>query len=311
MTRKYAQLVQAAAWAAIFTATLLLLMKLFTWWYTDSISLLASLVDSLIDLLASVTNLVIVRYALQPADEEHQFGHGKAESLAALAQAAFIAGSACFLILSGLERLLKPTELYHPEAGVLISGIATIITAILVIFQKWVVRKTGSQAISADSLHYQSDLLMNIAIMIALGITWYGFKMADAIFALLIGVFIFVSAFKMANNAVQSLLDRHLPVEEQEKILMLTLTVPGIEGAHDLRTRQAGATRFIQLHIELDDNLKLIDAHRIADEVEDRLQIAFPGADILIHQDPKSLVGKSNRESHQCLNLHDSSSHSG
>lgn len=303
MTKKYAQLVQAAAWTATFTATFLLLMKLFAWWYTDSISLLASLVDSLIDLLASLTNLVIVRYALQPADEEHQFGHGKAESLAALAQAAFIAGSACFLVLSGLERLLKPTELYHPEAGVLISGIATVITAVLVLFQKWVVRKTGSQAIAADSLHYQTDILMNIAIMIALGLTWYGLSMADAIFALLIGVFIFVSALKMAYVAVQSLLDRHLPLEEQEKILILTLTVPGIEGAHDLRTRQAGATRFIQLHIELDDNLRLIDAHRIADEVEDRLEIAFPGADILIHQDPASLVEKARRESRDNPNL--------
>lgn len=300
MTQKYAQLVQIAAWAATFTATFLLLLKLFTWWYTDSVSLLASLVDSLIDLLASVTNLIVLRYALQPADKEHQFGHGKAESLAALAQAAFVAGSACFLILTGIERLLKPAELYHPEAGVVISAIATLVTAALVLFQRWVVKKTSSQAISADSLHYQSDLLMNIAIMVALGLSWYGITMADAIFALLIGLFIFVSAFKMGYVAVQSLLDRQLPQEEQDKITMLSINVAGVRGVHDLRTRQAGATRFIQLHIELDDNLKLIDAHRIADEVEDRLQIAFSGADILIHQDPVSLVGKIAREPHQC-----------
>ncbi len=303
MTKKYAQLVQAAAWAATFTAIFLFLMKLVTWWYTGSVSLLASLVDSLIDLLASISNLIILRYSLQPADKEHPFGHGKAESLAALAQAAFIAGSACFLVLNGVERLIKPSELFHPEVGVFVSAIATVITGILVTFQKWVVRKTASQAIAADSLHYQTDLLMNLAIMLALGLTSYGFGMADAIFALLIGVFIFISAFKMANAAVQSLLDSHLPQEEQEKIMILTLSVPGIEGAHDLRTRQAGATRFIQLHIELDDNLKLIDAHLIADEVEDRLQIAFPGADILIHQDPVSLVGKIKRESNQSSSL--------
>lgn len=303
MTAKYARLVQAAAWAATFTASFLLIMKLITWWYTGSVSLLASLVDSLIDLLASVTNLVIVRYALQPADDEHQFGHGKAESLAALAQAAFIAGSACFLILSGAERLIKPSQLYHPEAGVIISGIATIITGVLVGFQKWVVRRTGSQAIAADSLHYQTDLFMNIAIMIALALTSYGFGMADALFALLIGIFIFISAFKMANTAVQSLLDIQLPQHEQDKIMILTLSVVGVRGAHDLRTRQAGVTRFIQIHIELDDNLKLIDAHLIADEVEDRLQIAFPGADILLHQDPISLVGKSARESRKCKAL--------
>ena len=296
MTKNYARLVQMAAWAATITATFLLIMKLFTWWYTGSGSLLASLVDSLIDLLASVTNLVVVRYALQPADEEHRFGHGKAESLAALAQSAFIVGSACFLLLNGVERFFKPTELHHPEAGVAISVVATLMTGCLVLFQKWVVRKTGSQAISADSLHYQSDLLMNIAIIIALGLSWYGFSQADAIFAILIGLFILVSAFKMANEAVQSLLDHQLPVEEQEKIMTLASTVAGVQGVHDLRTRQAGATRFIQLHLELDDDMKLVDAHRIADEVEDRLEIAFPNADILIHQDPVSVVGKSPRE---------------
>lgn len=299
MTAKYARLVQAAAWAATFTASFLLIMKLITWWYTGSVSLLASLVDSLIDLLASITNLVIVRYALQPADDEHQFGHGKAESLAALAQAAFIAGSACFLILSGTERLIKPSELYHPEIGVIVSGIATLITVVLVGFQKWVVRRTGSQAIAADSLHYQTDIFMNIAIMVALALTSYGFSMADALFALLIGIFIFISALKMAYTAVQSLLDIQLPQDEQDKIMILTLSVPGVRGAHDLRTRQAGITRFIQIHIELDDNLKLIDAHLITDEVEDRLQVAFPNADILLHQDPISLVGKSPRESHK------------
>lgn len=296
MTERYAQLVQTAAWAATITASFLLLMKLATWWYTGSVSLLASLVDSFIDLLASVTNLVVVRYALQPADDEHKFGHGKAESLAALAQSAFIVGSACFLILTGVERLFNPTELNHPETGVLVSGIATLITAGLVLFQKWVVRKTGSQAIAADSLHYQSDLLMNIAIIIALGIAWYGFPIADAFFAIAIGIFILVSAVKMAHEAVQSLLDRQLPVEDQEKIMLLATTVAGVEGAHDLRTRQAGATRFIQLHLELDDNLKLVDAHRIADAVEDRLEVAYPGADIMIHQDPVSIVGKTPRE---------------
>lgn len=296
MRKNYARLVQMAAWAATITATFLLLMKLFTWWYTGSVSLLASLVDSLIDLLASVTNLVVVRYSLQPADAEHKFGHGKAESLAALAQSAFIVGSACFLLLNGIERLFKPTELHHPEAGVLVSGLAILITGGLVLFQKWVVRKTGSPAIAADSLHYQSDLLMNIAIIVALALAWYGFPIADALFAIGIGIFILFSAAKMAYDAVQSLLDRQLPIEDQEKIHILASTVSGVEGVHDLRTRQAGATRFIQLHLELDDNLKLIDAHRIADEVEDRLEVAYPGADILIHQDPVSLVGQSPRE---------------
>lgn len=303
MTEKYAKLVETAAWAATALASTLLLMKLVTWWVTGSVSLLASLVDSLLDLLASITNLIVVRFALQPPDEEHSFGHGKAESLAALAQSAFIVGSACFLVLSGIERFFKPVALTSPELGVGVSVIATILTLILVLFQKWVVRKTGSQAIAADSLHYQSDLLMNIAIIVALGLSWYGFTQADAGFAIAVGIFILASAMKMANQAIQSLLDRQLPLEEQEKIVVLATTVSGVEGVHQIRTRQAGPTKFIQFHIELDDNLKLVDAHTIADEVEDRIMVAFPGADVLIHQDPVSVVEQSAREQMQKENL--------
>ncbi|ATF08552.1 CDF family cation-efflux transporter FieF [Candidatus Enterovibrio altilux] len=296
MNKNYVRLVKMAAWAATITATGLLVIKFFTWWYTDSVSLLASLVDSLIDLLASITNLVVVRYALQPADEEHRFGHGKAESLAALVQAVFIVSSAGFLLFNGMERLFRPSELHHPEAGIVVSIIAAIITGCLVLFQKWVVYKTGSQAISADSIHYQSDLLMNIAIIVALSLAWYGVTQADAVFALFIVIFILASAFRMIKNAVQSLLDHQLSVEDQEKIMLLTSTVAGVHGVHDLRTRQAGITRFIQLHLELDDNIKLVDAHLIADEVESRLEVAFPMSDVLIHQDPASVVGKDSQE---------------
>ncbi|MPS32662.1 MULTISPECIES: CDF family cation-efflux transporter FieF [unclassified Salinivibrio] len=292
MTKKYAFWVEAAAWAATCVAALLLLAKLIAWWLTGSVSVLASFVDSLLDLLASLTNLLVVRYAVQPADSEHSFGHGKAESLAALAQSTFIIGSASFLLLSGLERLFKPVPIAAPELGIMVSVGATMITFGLVLFQKWVIRKTASPAIAADALHYQSDLLMNVAIIIALGLSWYGWTQADAWFAIAISLFILSQALKMAYEAIQSLLDRQLPLEEQEKIAVLSSSVVGVHGIHQLRTRQAGMTKFIQLHIELDDELPLVDAHTIADEVEDRLLVAFPGADVIIHQDPKSVVPK-------------------
>ncbi|OOE87431.1 divalent metal cation transporter FieF [Salinivibrio siamensis] len=292
MTKKYAFWVEAAAWAATCVAALLLLAKLIAWWLTGSVSVLASFVDSLLDLLASLTNLLVVRYAVQPADSEHSFGHGKAESLAALAQSTFIIGSASFLLLSGLERLFKPVPIAAPELGIMVSVGATMITFGLVLFQKWVIRKTASPAIAADTLHYQSDLLMNVAIIIALGLSWYGWTQADAWFAIAISLFILSQALKMAYEAIQSLLDRQLPLEEQEKIAVLSSSVVGVHGIHQLRTRQAGMTKFIQLHIELDDELPLVDAHTIADEVEDRLLVAFPGADVIIHQDPKSVVPK-------------------
>lgn len=290
MKNNYAKLVNSAAWAAMVIASILLVVKVIAWWQTNSVSLLASLVDSLLDMAASLTNLLVVRYALQPADEEHQFGHGKAESLAALAQAMFISGSAVFLVLNGVERFFRPQELVSPEIGVWVSSFAILLTSGLVLFQKHVVRKTGSQAISADSLHYQTDLFMNIAIMIALVLSWYGLKQADAIFAVGIGIYILYSAYQMANEAVQSLLDRQLPDEEVDAIRLACVSVEGVLGAHDLRTRMSGPVRFIQVHIELDDHLPLQEAHRISDEVEYKLDTLFPHSDVLIHQDPTSVV---------------------
>ncbi|MFD2177043.1 CDF family cation-efflux transporter FieF [Veronia pacifica] len=292
MSNTYSRLVQSAAWAATLVATLLMVAKLFTWWHTEAVSLLASLVDSLMDILASVTNLIVVRYALQPADDNHRFGHGKAESLAALAQSAFIIGSALFLMLNGIERLFRPSPLNEPELGIVISIIATLLTACLVLFQRWVVKKTGSQAIAADSLHYQTDLLMNIAIIIALALSWYGISQADALFAIAIALVISVSAGKMAFDAVQSLLDHELPDNEKLTIMEIAGGTDGVEGVHDLRTRQSGPTKFIQLHLELDRALKLSDAHQISDEVESALLSAFTDADIIIHQDPVTIEAK-------------------
>ncbi|MDW6018641.1 CDF family cation-efflux transporter FieF [Vibrio plantisponsor] len=290
MKKEYARLVTIAAWTATCVATLLLIIKVAAWWVTGSVSLLASLIDSMLDIAASVVNLVVLRYSLQPADREHAFGHGKAESLAALAQAMFISGSACFLILNGVDRFFRPHELQTPEYGIYVSLLAIIVTFGLVLFQRHVVKKTGSQAIAADSLHYQSDLYMNGAIMIALGLSWFGVTQADAVFAIGIGCFILFSAYKMVQEAIQTLLDRQLPEEEREQIRQISLSVEGVMGVHDLRTRMSGPVRFIQLHLELDDKMPLIEAHRIADVVDDKLCKAFPGADVLIHQDPYSLM---------------------
>lgn len=290
MQPTYARLVKRAALAATILATSLLIVKIFAWWYTGSVSLLAGLVDSLVDIAASLTNLLVVRYALQPADANHTFGHGKAESLAALAQSMFISGSALFLFLTGIQHLASPNTLRAPLVGVVVTVVALCSTLLLVAFQRWVVRHTHSQAIRADMLHYQSDVIMNGAILIALGLSSYGFARADALFALGIGVYILYSALRMGYDAVQSLLDRALPEEEHNIILDLALNWPGVEGVHDVRTRQSGPTKFIQLHLELNDDLPLVQAHRVADQVEKALRQRFPGSDVIIHQDPCSVV---------------------
>lgn len=290
MEQQYARLVKSAAVAATVMASTLLLIKIVAWYITGSVSLLAALVDSLVDIAASLSNLLVVRYALQPADEEHTFGHGKAESLAALAQSMFVSGSALFLFLTGFQHLYAPETLRAPAVGIVVTIIALLSTLLLVTYQRWVVRKTRSQAVRADMLHYQSDVMMNGAILIALGLSWYGFQRADALFALGIGVYILYSALRMGYEAVQSLLDRALPDDERRAIIEVVSAWPGIKGAHDLRTRQSGPTRFIQLHLEMEDNLPLMQAHILAEQVEKALLHRFPGADVIIHQDPCSVV---------------------
>ncbi|CHC07702.1 transmembrane efflux protein [Salmonella enterica subsp. enterica serovar Typhi] len=292
MNQTYGRLVSRAAIAATAMASALLLIKIFAWWYTGSVSILAALVDSLVD--ASLTNLLVVRYSLQPADDEHTFGHGKAESLAALAQSMFISGSALFL--TSIQNLIKPTPMNDPGVGIGVTVIALICTIILVTFQRWVVRKTQSQAVRADMLHYQSDVMMNGAILIALGLSWYGWHRADALFALGIGIYILYSALRMGYEAVQSLLDRALPDAERQEIIDIVTSWPGVSGAHDLRTRQSGPTRFIQIHLEMEDNLPLVQAHFVADQVEQAILRRFPGSDVIIHQDPCSVVPREGRK---------------
>ncbi|EOI5794967.1 CDF family cation-efflux transporter FieF [Cronobacter malonaticus] len=290
MNHDYGRLVSRAALAATLVATLLLIIKIFAWWYTGSVSILAALVDSLVDIAASLTNFLVVRYSLQPADEEHTFGHGKAESLAALAQSMFISGSALFLFLTGIQHLITPEPMRAPLVGIVVTVAALITTLMLVTFQRWVVRKTRSQAVRADMLHYQSDVMMNGAILVALALSWYGLHRADALFALGIGVWILYSALRMGYEAVQSLLDRALPDDERQAIVDIVAAWPGVQGAHDLRTRQSGPTRFIQLHLEMEDNLPLVQAHLIAEQVEQAILSRFPGSDVIIHQDPCSVV---------------------
>ncbi|WP_034414097.1 CDF family cation-efflux transporter FieF [Candidatus Photodesmus blepharus] len=290
MKQEYARLVTMATWIAATASALLLIAKVITCWFTGSVSLLASTIDSLLDITASIINLIAVRYSLQPADKEHTFGHGKAESLSALAQAMFISGSSCFLILNGVERYFHPHKLNYPEYGIYVSLLSIIITYALVTFQKYVIKQTGSQAIMADSLHYQSDLYMNTAIVLGLSLSYLGIDRADSIFAVVIGIFILRSAFRITIEASQNLLDRKLPDEELEEIRQNCLSTAGVLGVHQIRTRMSGPIRFIQFHLELQDKITLLDAHKISDKVENKLLKIFPEADILIHQDPVSSI---------------------
>ncbi|MCF6235980.1 MAG: cation diffusion facilitator family transporter [Gammaproteobacteria bacterium] len=282
------RLLKLATYASVSIAFLLIATKLIAWLMSDSVSLLATLIDSCLDAAASLLNLYAIRHALQPADDEHRFGHGKAESLASLGQSAFIAGSAAFLLLEASSRLFNP---HTPDAigiGIAVMIFSIFATLILLSIQRYVIKRTKSTAIQADSLHYKMDLLINFSVIISLLLASMGSPIFDSIIAIAIAGFILHSAWKIGNESVQLLMDRELPDDERYRIEQIVLRHAEVRGMHDLRTRRSGMFSFIQLHLELDDELSLLQAHTIADDVEIALLKAFPDAEVIIHQDPAS-----------------------
>jgi ferrous-iron efflux pump FieF len=285
-----ARLMRLATYASVSVALMLIGAKLVAWWYSGSLSLLATLIDSSLDALASLINLFAVRHALSPADREHRFGHGKAEALAGLGQAAFIAGSAGFLLLEGVRRFINPEPLEAYGLGIAVMVFSIFATLCLLAFQHHVIRGTGSMAITADALHYRTDLMVNASVIVALLLAAKGWPGFDALFAIGIGLYILYSAWEIVRRAFDHLMDRELPDEEREQIKVIARSHQHVRGMHDLRSRRSGMATFIQLHLELDDELSLLQAHEISDEVESSLQEVYPAAEIIIHIDPVSIV---------------------
>ena len=284
------QLLRLATYASVATATVLVIAKLVAWFATGSVSIMASLVDSLMDAGASLVNLFAVRYSLQPADKEHRFGHGKAEALAGLGQATFIAGSAIFLLLHAIDRLIDPLPLQNLGSGLGLMTFAILITLALLGLQRHVIRKTGSTAIRADALHYATDLATNGATILALLLAAQGFPGLDPIFGIGIAGYILYMAGRIGLDSTRLLMDRELPDEERTTIKEIVLATEGVRGLHGLRTWQSGQRKVIQLHLELDPDMPLREAHRISVDVEQRLLRRQPEADITIHEDPAGIA---------------------
>ena len=283
-------LMRRATNLAVAAAALMIVGKLGAWLATDSVSILSSLADSVMDVLASLINLYAVRQALQPPDREHRFGHGKAEPLAGLGQALFISASAIFLIVEAVGRILEPEPIARAPVGIGVMVFATIVTTALVTYQRRVVRLTGSTAIRADALHYASDILMNIGVIAALALAMtVGWGLADPIIALVIAAVIIHAAVRVARSAIQQLMDREFPEQDRERIRQIVLEHPDVRNCHDLRTRRSGIDSFIQVHVEMDSSLTLLRAHEISDDVEARIRKVFPHAEVLIHADPEGI----------------------
>jgi ferrous-iron efflux pump FieF len=275
-----------ATFAALTAALTLALAKAVAWWLSGSVSLLAGLTDSLLDGAASLLNLFAVHYALRPADEDHRYGHGKAEALAGLGQALFIGASALLVASHAIDRLQHPEPIGAPALGIAVILLSLVVTGALLLFQGYVVRLTGSTAIRADSLHYRSDLLLNSSILLALLLASYGWPQMDALFGIGIAFYIFWSAISIAREAATVLMDKALAPELTERMHLLACSIPGVLGAHDLRTRMSGTRWFVQLHVELSSELSLLQAHVLCDQVEAAIRTEFTRAEVLVHADP-------------------------
>ncbi|MEQ8666243.1 MAG: cation diffusion facilitator family transporter [Rhodospirillales bacterium] len=285
-----ARLMRIATVTAVAVASTLVALKFAAWLLTDSVSLLSTLIDSLLDVAASLVNLVAVRHALEPADREHRFGHGKAESLAGLAQAAFIAGSAAFLLLEAGERFFNPQEIARTELGYAVMVISIVLTVLLVGFQRYVVRRTGSIAVGADSVHYQMDVLVNLGVIASLAVVSnFGLLWFDPLVALIIAGYILYGAWHLGEDALQVLMDRELPDDERAAIRAIAMGHADVRNVHDLRTRKSGLQIFVQMHLEMDGAISLYRAHVIADEVEALIVEAYPTAEVIVHQDPEGI----------------------
>ena len=280
-------LTRRAALASSAVALILLGLKAWAAAATGSMAMLGSLADTALDLAASLMTLFAVGLAAQPADDDHRFGHGKAEAIAALLQTLLIVASGIGIGWRAVQQFGVADLPVRAELGIGVSTLGVVMSGALVLYQRRVVRLTGSVAIATDQLHYQSDLLLNIGVIVALVLELVvGLHGADAAFGIGIAVYLVVGALRSARAAVDMLMDKEWPDEKRQRLLMAVAGVAGVEGIHELRTRSSGVTDFIQFHIWLDPEMSVACAHEIVDETEARVADAFPGAEIFIHVDP-------------------------
>ncbi|MEJ6010340.1 cation diffusion facilitator family transporter [Novosphingobium aquae] len=286
-----AALNRSAAFASITVALLLVGLKAWAAWSTGSTAMLGSLADTVLDLIASVATLAGVWVAAQPADKHHRFGHGKAEALAALFQIVLISISALTLAFRAIEQFFAGARTEAAGDGILVSVIAMAATLGLLAWQRHVIRKTNSLAISTDHVHYQSDLLLNLAVIGALALDQYaGISGSDPLFGLAIALWLGWGAWRASQEAITQLMDREWPEDKRKRFIQVMARHPELRGVHDLRTRTSGNQDFVQFHVWVDPDMTIQQAHRVMDEIEIKLLAEFPGVEILIHPDPEGHV---------------------
>ena len=284
---KAGRLMRRAAIASVAVSLFLVAIKTFAYFTSHSVAMLASLADSALDLFTASINMLAIRQSLTPADDEHRFGHGKAEPLAGLAQGAFITASALFLVIQAVNRILAPEPIDHSIEALVVMCIAIACAIGLILYERRVVSHTGSVAIEADQTHYLGDLATNVGVVLALVLSAYmGWTLADPVIAIAVAAVMLWSAVGVGRSSFNQLMDRELPDEERARIRRIAESHDAVKNVHDLKTRAAGLSTFIQLHLALDPDMTLKEAHRISEAVEQAILNAYPGAEVIIHQDP-------------------------
>ena len=285
--KQVGRLMRLASLASMSVAIVLVVAKGAAWLITDSVGMLSSLIDSALDLVSSMITFLAIRQALIPADEDHRFGHGKAEALAGVAQAGFIAASAGGLVLTVIDRFLHPRALQEEFTGVVVSGLAIVLTLCLMTFQTYVVRRTRSLAISADKAHYTTDFVTNIAVGAGIVASMrFNEPLIDLAVAIGVAIYLVTGAWKIGRTSIDVLMDRELPEADRRRILDIVQRQPGVRSVHDLRTRSSGLTQFIQLHVVLHPTMSLGRAHVMGDTIQAAIEEAFPQAEVILHIDP-------------------------
>ena len=285
---------RSAAIASVSVAGLLLALKVWAVWATRSTAMLGSLADTGLDLIASLATLFGVWLAAQPADENHRFGHGKAEALTAMFQVLLIAASALSLAARAVTQWFAGARPQGAEEGIAVSVVAMAATLALIAWQRHVIRRTGSLAITTDHVHYQSDLLLNLAVIAALALDrGLGLRGADPLFGLGIALWLGWGAWGASQQAIEQLMDHEWPEDKKARFLEVVARHPELRGLHDLRTRTSGNRDFVQFHVAVDPAMTVREAHDVMDEIEAKLLTEFPGVEILIHPDPEGLVNET------------------
>jgi ferrous-iron efflux pump FieF len=284
--KRVERLMKMASMASIGVAAAIIFIKIVAWVMTDSLSLLSSLVDSVLDIVSSFIGLMAVRYSLQPADEDHRFGHGKAEDIAAFAQSAFISGSGIFIIVEAISRFIVPHTIENGAIGIMVMLASSVLTVGLLFFQSYVIKQTKSTLIKADNIHYKSDLMINAVVIFSfVAVQFWDIGYLDTILAIFIAIYIFKSAWDVGRGSFDKLMDKEFSDADRQKITEAVFSCKGAKAMHDLRTRSSGIKPFIQFHLEMDGNIKLKEAHKICDTIEAKVLEIFPHAEVLIHQD--------------------------